>query len=365
MNSNTHQKHTGAAVVAAEASPPIVRHPRTLSKASLAAVMATVALLTAGCGGGGGDTPPAPSPSAPTVEPPAVASVPDPVYDDPRRTSAFERLNQVRAQAGLGKLTQNKLIDVAAQAHSQYLILNNAIGHEEISGAPGYYEGIPSSRLGKAGFSDFVLVSEVAAPLIYANGVPEKSGADLIDTLIATPYHRNGMLRPQISEAGFGVYHNGIRAALTADMTYNEKNIQGAPKTPYIIWPVDGAVDIATTMPPEIPNPIPENGNEPAGYPVSLQTNIDFRGVDATVFEIHDTSLGNDPIKNLVPTKLLTYKNNTSNGDHAFTAALPRSPLKKNTRYTVKFRGNIISDGKEDTPLEKEWSFTTGNKDYF
>lgn len=336
---------------------------------ALASLMAAVALLTSGCGGGGGDAGTPAPPTAPAVEPPAVTSVPAAVFDDPRRKSAFDRLNEFRALAGVGLLRQNKLADQAAQAHSAYQIFNNTVTHDETNGAQGFTGQTPFARLHAVGLiplTDFTTDSEVAATWDYSagvsnytGGVPNEAGANLIDSLIGTPFHRIRMLRPDFAEAGFGVYNNGKSATITVDLMRNDKNIQGAPNTIAIIWPPDGQTNVPTVMHSEEPDPIPENNGSPAGYPASLQINILFRSVDANTFRIIDPS-GNE-----VPTKLLTYKLNTSNGDHSFTAAVPKSPLKKGTRYSVIFDG-VISDDKDGIiPLKKNWSFTTGQKEIF
>ena len=327
-------------------------------------LMATVAaLLAAGCGGGGGDEAAvAPAPYVAPVEPPAVTSVPAPVYEDARRAGAFKRLNEVRAAAGLGLLAQNKLIDAAAQAHSAYIITNGeALGHGETPGKPGFTGTNSVARMTHAGYRDFEGSTEVAAALTNSGVLPSQAGASLIDSLMGTPYHRNGMLRPEYSEVGVGFYSDSSRQILTVDFGYTVKNMQGAPLTVVSIWPPNNAVDVPTVMHPEAPDPIPENGGDPAGYCASVKVNGEYRSISVNRFSIVDEEGG------VVDTKLLSYETDPVlrgyYGDSSFAAALPRRPLKKNTRYTVNFVGvlTLVADGSK-TSFAKTWSFTTGEK---
>jgi uncharacterized protein YkwD len=322
-------------------------------------LLAAAAMLAAGCGGGGGDSPPPPA-VVPPVEPAAVTSVPPPDYDSALRLSAFNRLNEVRVAAGLGLLKQNKLIDVAAQAHSVYQILNGIVTHTEIPGAPGFTGDGAMPRIAAAGYRDFTNTNEFVATLRYVGGVPDQAGAHLIDSLIGTPYHRSGMFSYEFPEVGIGVHKDGTSATITIDIAKNRNNEQGAPNTIFAIWPPADSQDIPTTMHSEIPDPIPENQGRPAGYPASIQVNSVLRSLEVKNFEIRSSS------GVVVDTKLLSYETGTSNNDASFAAALPRSPLEKNTTYTVTFSGTIIEARNHNkTDVNKTWSFKTGNKDIF
>ncbi|WP_228768052.1 VCBS domain-containing protein [Limnohabitans sp. DM1] len=73
-----------------------------------------------------------------------VTSVPAPVYPstDPyaaEKVAVFNRLNDDRALCGFGRMTQNALLDKAAQAHADYLAINKLENsHYETLGTPGY-----------------------------------------------------------------------------------------------------------------------------------------------------------------------------------------------------------------------------------
>jgi uncharacterized protein YkwD len=310
----------------------------------------------AGCGGGGGDSTPVPTPSGPTVESAArdAASVPPGVYDDPLRTAAFDRLNQVRAQAGIGVLAQLKQsLDKSAQAHSDYQVRNKVSSHDEVAGKPGftaeklaqriYFFGYPGSGGELAEVSTTFTDITTPADALLAQ--------KLVDDLMSGPYHRAGMLDPELTEVGVGVSKQGNWVNLNINMAWSRTNTQGAPNNLLINWPPDGSTNIPIDI--GITEAGGKNGPDiPAGrgYAASVQTNCSLRDASKiSRFEMRDFA------GNLVQTQPI------STG--CFEAILPLQPLIKNTTYSVVFEGSLIQvyDGKE-TAVQKSWSFTTGDK---
>jgi hypothetical protein len=114
----------------------------------------------------------------------------------------------------------------------------------------------------------------------------------------------------------------------------------------------------------ERPNPIPENNGAPAGYAASVQVNPMFLAVrSVSQFTIRQGS-STGP---LVATKILSHDRGDSNAPECFAAALPIVPLLKNTTYFVSFSGifrknSEITISTSDKRIERNWSFTTGNK---
>jgi uncharacterized protein YkwD len=379
----------------------------TLYKTAL--LSACLAALLA-CGGGGdspANPPPAPGGGGSGgsgqpqlkvfVEPPKVLSVPEPSYTNAHRLSAFKRLNELRSQAGLGLLKQNTQIDIAAQGHSAYQALNNLITHDEIIGNPGYVaaeapdrlvdQKVLPGRVTKAGYQNSIETHEVLADFMpqFAN----KTGAQLIDSLMGTPYHRSGMLIPQIADIGVGYDQSTSRGFLTVNLARTTSNTQGAPDLKDLIttWPPANSTDIPTTMGNELPDPIPENGifatpeRIPAGYAASVHVNTTFkvpftegsarlrlvRVSTPTDFKMYEDATGVE-----VPTKLLGNSLTDSNVDYmgGSVAILPRVALNKNTRYKVVFSGEIreiyddpvVREERSRTKVSRTWYFTTGNK---
>jgi len=338
-------------------------------QALLAVLMAVAGVLTTACGGGG-DAPPntgvPPAPPAPRTEPAAVTSVPQAVYADNRRTLAFNRLNEIRSQAGVGLLTQRTAVDDAAQSHTIYQMVNNEDGHTETPGKPGYTGPTSKIRIDYFGYQNLLESTEVTAALPFFTATPpQEGGVNLVDLLMGAPYHRNAMLRAEYADVGFGLYDQASVTRLTIDLARTRANTQGAPSTTLIIWPPDGSTGIPTSMLGEDPSPIQENNGAPAGYPASVQVSSLFWAIDVTRFEIRELSTNA-----LVNTKLLSYATDTTLsatfGDHSFAAALPRSPLSKNTAYKVIFEGTRTSDEERvPRPVAAIWYFTTGSREAF
>jgi uncharacterized protein YkwD len=325
-----------------------VLHQNTPQRASVTRLGALlVTLLLASCGGGGKSYPETVYKDA--VEPGAVLLVPAANYADARRTAAFNRLNDIRQQAGMGLLTQNSAIDQAAQKHSAYQVVNSAIGHEEQVGMPEFVNSDYRFRMTHFGYDLHQNgYTEVTAALDKFDKVDSaEAGIILVDGLMTTPYHRNEMLRANLIDVGVGIYNDKATTVLTIDIAKTSTREQGAPDNIAFIWPPNNATDVLKNMHRENPNPIPENGSLPAGYPASVHVNGEFRLIKKVdKFEMRD------PSGNLVNTKLIIP------GD--FAAIIPRSPLAKNTRYTVNFE----TETNEYRPvtIKKSWSFTTGDK---
>ena len=136
---------------------------------------AALVVVLAGCGGGGSSAPTPTTPTNPTPAPvvppatqaqwkPLVASVPAPTYAGDNLL-AFNRLNGLRAAAGVGLLTQNAFLDKSSSNHNNYLFSNPnyfAIGfHSEIVGNTGFTGATVGARTVAAGYSG--LVSEAGS----------------------------------------------------------------------------------------------------------------------------------------------------------------------------------------------------------
>ncbi len=308
---------------------------------------------------GGADDSAAEAPPPIPVEPDPVTSVPPASYADADRKLAFDRLNEARAQAGLGLLEQNAQLDQAAQSHSEYQSANGGPTHDERYGNLGFTGEDPTSRAQVAGYSPDRL-TEVVAAAGY-----RMTGRNTVDTLLSTPYHRMGMLYFHPIDIGVGFFGGeGEFKYLTMLGGRRSGRSQGLPSRSFITWPVDGAIGVPLSMWKEKPNPIPENQGRPAGLPASLQVNDAFRELHVDTFEIHDSAANVIATKTLVAAtdlNLLSFV-----GGRSFAAALPRQPLQKNTRYHVRFIGysKLISD-QSTSPIDVTWSFTTGEGDGF
>lgn len=315
-------------------------------------ILPLIAALTACGGGGSSPTDNAPPSTAPTVPgtgsftdttPANAAAVPG-SYANPVRAAAFDRVNLLRQAAGLGAVRQAAQLDQAAQAHADYMSINQVFSHSETPGANGYTGANQTQRAQAAGYAAWSTVAEVQV----GSTLPVSDGAGMVDALFAAPYHRLGLVYYRVDEAGVGHGATGVPYSIVIDLGRNPG--QGAPATTAVIWPRDGDVGVWTQGAPEMPDPIPENNGSPYGYPISVSVH-ENKTLTVSSFTLEG------PGGATVSTKLLDHATDTnlqSVGGRHFAALLPRAPLASNTTYTVRFTGAI--DGVAYT---KTWTFTT------
>jgi uncharacterized protein YkwD len=328
-------------------------HPKiSLTIASL------VCIFLAACGGGSDGSSQAPLISGPAIEPPAreASSVPQGIYDDALRSAAFARLRQIRSEAGVGVLKQKDFVDMAAQSHSKYQVINNISTHDEVPGMPGFvakkfmqridYFGVyPSSQGQTDGFE--VTISALS---FVGDATPELA-QKLVDGLMSGPYHRSAMLDPEFTDVGVGLYVQDKSVNLNINATRTIANTQGAPNNLLINWPPNGSTNIPTEIAGEESGG-PNRPGIPAGrgYAASVQTNCSLRGIYKIIrFEMRDAA------GNLVETQPV------SSG--CFESILPLKSLNARAVYSVSFEGTIRRvDDRIENSIQKNWSFTTGEK---
>lgn len=315
--------------------------------ASLAALAAACSIVA--CGGGsssstveGSARTPAPivvpaAASAPVAEPGAPASVGNVAID------GRNWINFRRSQIGMPLMTQNTVVDSAAQAHSDYQRINDTITHEEIAGKPGFTGADLLARLNKAGFN-FV------KPYAYGeviSATSSNSGAYMADELITAIYHRFVIFEPMFKEIGTG---SGTTAKnytyFTANFTASSGFGAGIGPGVVATWPYSGQTSVTPNFfsDYEEPDPVP-NKNE-VGYPVSVHANI-TAFLTAETFTIRPRGGAN------LEVKLLSHTTDTKTPISA-AAIVPIDPLQASTTYDVSFTGLI--DGAK---VSKTWSFTT------
>ena len=352
-----------------EALSPFQDAPRRRSLAALFRATATAAALAAlsACGGGGRDgttpDPPAPSPPpAPTPAPSSGApiaaqmSVPVPVGYDADRLAAFKRLNEVRLSAGLGMLAQNALLDRAAQAHADWIIANDSFTHEETVATTGFTGVHWWDRDEALGYvpvgGDEVMVGPV-------------HGAQGVDALFNTVYHRAGMLAFEPVDVGIG-WSAGAAASismpLVIDMTCPGVDLirgLGQSAQPSVngvaIWPLDGAHGVSLRLGLESPNPVPDQDVSTLGTPISLT--VDNEATIATIsFVLSDAASGS-----IVPSQLLTQQSDPHLLiPRSFVALVPLNPLAPGVTYQAIYQGTsteLLSGTRRS--IDRTWTFTT------
>ena len=319
----------------------------------LAALAAACALVA--CGGGGNDSGattaasnPAPimlpsGPAPTSTEAGAPASVGNVAID------GRNWINFRRSQIGMPLMTQNALVDRAAQAHSDYQRINDTITHDEIAGKSGFTGVDLLARLNQAGYS-------VVRPYAYGeviSATSSNSGFYMADELITAIYHRFVIFEPMFKEIGTG---SGTTAKnytyFTADFSASNGFGAGLGRGVVVTWPYNGQTSVTPNFfsDYEEPDPVPDR-NE-VGYPVSVHADI-TASLTVRSFTIRPRG-GVELAVNLL-------EHNTDTKTPASAAAIvPREPLKAKTTYDVSFTGDVGSSGVANTlPVSKTWSFTT------
>lgn len=313
----------------------------------------SVSVLLAACGGGGGgdSSPAAVSPTTPTTSTststPAPSqtvlgslqlSVSAPTYTAGSvQLDFFTRLNDARTKFGVGLLAQNSAIDTAANNHVLYMGVNNITGHYETDSTKPNYTGYqPLDRMNAAGYGG-----------VYGGeAIAYSSTTDGFDRLMATLYHREGLLSQGIVDVGIGV-GTGIYSATVIDLGYKTTAYQ-FPAAGFLgLYPYDMQTNVGKIFIDENPSPFPGGGSG-YGYPVSVMSKF-----GTTIIAGSFTLLENSVV---VPTQVFNSANDPNKrlASHELVY-VPTQSLKANTTYSVTFTGTV--DG---TAVSRNWSFTTG-----
>jgi hypothetical protein len=175
--------------------------------------------------------------------------------DDAPSAKALDRINAVRKAAGLEPVTLDAKLSAGCAAHAAYLVKNakhpsvQGLGaHNEDKSLPGYTpEG---EKAGKS--SDIHFVEPLAA----------------VDGWMASLFHRVPLLHPHLKKVGIGSVAGGSwgHVTLVDVMSGREGGKAAAP----VLWPPDKAVDIPLAFGGEIPDPIPDDKDRKAGYPITV-----------------------------------------------------------------------------------------------
>ncbi|MFC0135702.1 hypothetical protein CR105_00070 [Massilia eurypsychrophila] len=322
---------------------------------TLLAALATAWALAA-CGGGSSSTPapaapapvvasPAPivlPPTAPTPAPPqagAPASVGNVAID------GRNWINFRRGQIGMPAMTQNTLIDRAAQAHSDYQRLNDEITHDEVAGKLGFTGVKILDRLTTAEYRFNPANSYAYGEVISAT--TNNSGFYMVDELITAIYHRFVIFEPSFKEVGTG---SGTTARnytyFTANFTANNGYGAGIGNGKLVTWPFAEQTGVTTNFFSDYEQPDPVPSKNEVGYPISVHADITAK-VTVTSFTVRPRGGA------VLATRLLQSDVDAQTAASA-AAIVPLDPLKAATTYDVSFIGAV--NGSAAT---KNWSFTT------
>jgi uncharacterized protein YkwD len=280
----------------------------------------------------------APSPSAPAPSPSAIAPSPSasaaasasaaPSATSPNDAMEMLRVhNDLRTAVGAPAVRSDDRVTAAAQKHAEYLARNDALGHDETPGAPGFSGVFVRDRLVAQGYTD-ATASEVATSF--------SSGADGVRSLWVLPYHRLGLMHPHAIVAGWGHAEISGRAITVGVIVYDFS----APAPDRVRAPAPAQRVATTYSGEEVPDVLPAGASRPVGYPIMVVF-AGARAVDLRSARLTEVG-GPDFAYHVVPQLY----------ERDYVAIVPAAPLTRGARYHVRLDLTVAG-----ADVVEEWEF--------
>ena len=277
-------------------------------------------------------TPASPTPSVTALPASPVASPTASPTASLRVNDAAEMLrvhNELRAAVAAPTVRADDRVTTAAQRHAEYLAQNNALGHDEVPGSPGFTGASVRDRLAAQGYTD-ANASEVATSF--------SSGTEGVRSLWVLPYHRLGLMHPHAIFAGWGHAETAGRAVTVGVIVYDFN----APAPERVRAPAPDQRVAGTYSGDEIPEVVPAGAPRPVGYPIMVVYS-GARAVDLRSARVTDAT-GRELPHHVVPQLY----------ERDYVAIIPVSPLAPGARYRVRFELIVAANEVVD-----EWEFET------
>lgn len=285
---------------------------------------------------------------------PLQTSVPTPTYlPNSVELQAFTEINAVRQKLGLGLWAQSKELDTAAKNHVNYIVVNlptdsSAYGHLEKQGNSGFTGAGPGDRAKFAGYQGTAGENIGSTNKVY--------GLSAAFDLFNTVGHAQGLFDQCSTDIGIGysslnyqgynldpfVFNNGAKSN-SAGITLCQKNSSNFS----FVYPYDGQANIALSMTPEAPNPIPDlvkdqfgnndwyNGTS-APIIIGFERSKSIDAISATVTEV--------PSNTVLPMRLLWWQSSTYPNpykDKYIAFLVGYKPFKSQTKYQVTYNATV------------------------
>ena len=265
--------------------------------------------------------------------------------------SALEQLNFYRKLMGLSVLVKNGPLTSAALRHSLYrsviLADNKDAENFYVDGAPGSH----FQMLQNPYFSGKTLKDRVVREGYPSNATEvstsgsRKSGAEFINQMIASVYHRSGVLGFQWDEAGFGVIDKEPVMVLG-----ESRKTTDLPVQPVVFPPPESVIE-PVGFKNERPDPLPDYATQWKGLPISVHA------AKGQVLDIRKFELVNESGQ-VVPGRLLTPGNDKRLGQNE-AYLVPYAPLNFGQKYRASI--TLVSAGKLH---EMNWGFRLANDQF-
>jgi len=161
----------------------------------------------------------------------------------PANADWLTTVNYYRSLAGLSGVVENPEWSAGAVAHSQYMVRNQVLSHDEDAGNPW------TSPAGKAAANN----GNVAL-----NSSASATPRQVIEQWMTAPFHSIGLLRPNLRQTGFGMFNDSSSplwdTGATIDVLRGQDPAAGRPSAP-VVFPGDGTVTSLDRMSAESPDP--------------------------------------------------------------------------------------------------------------
>lgn len=251
--------------------------------------------------------------------------------------TALEYVNQFRNKLGLSNMSISQALNAAANAHTNYMIYNSKLTHNELPSNKGYSGGTPFMRAKSYGYNGIATAENVAS------GIDNQTEA--LDAFIEAPYHRLAWLNPFAKDFGYASksnYHTVLFGTASEGsgqvVTYPQNNQKKIP----IKWENT-----------ETPNPLDGIDDSEIGFPITISY---FSERNVVSLDIKYITL-KDVNKKVKEVYLKEPENDQYLSDSLIL--IPKEPLKGNTKYYVSTEFNVIFEDGTKIPKYKSFSFTT------
>ncbi|MEJ8305379.1 CAP domain-containing protein [Saccharibacillus sacchari] len=254
--------------------------------------------------------------------------------------AALDKLNQVRAAAGVPPVTLSAQLSEAASNHAKYYNLQPGkaeSAHDEREGNPGFTGTGPSQRMKATGWKP-IIPAEILDGFAAGEVMHffQKSSSDAIDGWLDTAYHRTNLLQSTFTEVGIGLEEG------TAVVDLGGSGHPRIPDDQLVLYPYNGMSDAGVGFyGNEVPNPLAWFNVSFSGYIISVQSNQSFIDYE---FKLTDPS----------GKSLDTYVDEKSRELYF----IPKKLLHPNTVYRAELRYKLGDGTAQKT---HGWSFSTGN----
>jgi uncharacterized protein YkwD len=179
-------------------------------------------------------------------------------------------VNAYRSMSGLNPVSSNAAWSNGAYEHSCYMVRNGIISHYQDSKLPG---ATPSGA--NAGMKGNVAVSSSA----------EASARSHVDLWMTGPFHAIGILRPELTQVGFGKCSDPNASRWRSGATLNILDGLNGPRGPRpVVFPGPGSTVPLNRFVVESPDPVALCGwSGPAGLPLIAMLPASVSSATATL----------------------------------------------------------------------------------